>query len=574
MSKDKSQLLLALLAGALLLIAGCAPRIGSGEINDLPNNGDTLIDMPTLVIDFDAEGRPSFGDLPVVDLVNSLAPGVLDSVRLDQATLETMMANNIQHIQINNRTGGLMLLVNGLSVPSLRWDDETLQATAEMAKTFGAGLPELEKLLPLVRHLGIAVVARFPIAAGADEIPLIVESSGGEAAMQARDQFLAGIGRQPLIRLPILYHADGTFEINGLTDAEYTTLAPQIPWSALRLNPDILQRAVDNNISTLDITTTPEGVSIGINGQSLPHLGWDQGELQNLIELAGSMGVWEKMAESGTDPEAFLPLVENLLPIVQASNVSLSVKFPQGGVLSEIIPINGIQLYYEVHGEGEPLILVHGGLGNSTYWEKQFDAFAAEYQVIALDSRGHGRSTFSDEPIGYDLMMSDVIALMDHLGIEKANLLGWSDGGIIGIDMAINHPDRVDKIIAYGANYNPSGVRSDIEENEVFNAYVEKAIEDYLALSPAPEKLDAFFENIGNMWATEPNFTVEQLGAISTPILVLDGEDEEAILTEHTVEMAGLIPTAELLLMPGTGHFAMWEQSDEFNRIVLDYLAQ
>ena len=247
---------------------------------------------------------------------------------------------------------------------------------------------------------------------------------------------------------------------------------------------------------------------------------------------------------------------------------------PAESTVAETIPINDIQLYYEVHGGGEPLILVHGGLGNSDYWDKQIDVFAKEYQVIALDSRGHGRSTFTDQPINYDLMMTDVLALMDHLGIERANLLGWSDGGIIGLNLAINHPDRMNKIIAYGANYDPSGVRPDIEENEVFNAYVEQAVEDYLALSPAPEKLEAFFENIGNMWATEPNFTPEQLGEIRTPILILDGEEEEAIATEHTLEMAGMIPSAELLLMPGTGHFAMWEQPDEFNRIVLDYLAK
>ncbi len=238
----------------------------------------------------------------------------------------------------------------------------------------------------------------------------------------------------------------------------------------------------------------------------------------------------------------------------------------------ETAPINGVDIYYTVQGEGPPLILIHGGLGNSDYWENQIPVLAEEYTVIAMDSRGHGRSTFDDTPIGYDLMMSDVIGLMDYLEIEKADILGWSDGGIIGLDMAINYPDRVNKIIAYGANYDPSGVREDIEENETFNAYVEKAIEDYQALSPEPEKWDAFLENIGNMWATEPNFTPAQLRAITTPILILDGEFDEAIKTEHTREMARLIPTAELVLIPDTGHFAMWERPEEFNRIVLEYL--
>ncbi|MEZ4658189.1 MAG: alpha/beta hydrolase [Caldilineaceae bacterium] len=245
-----------------------------------------------------------------------------------------------------------------------------------------------------------------------------------------------------------------------------------------------------------------------------------------------------------------------------------------GTAESGIAEINGIQIYYEIHGEGEPLILLHGGLGNSDYWSEQIPVFAQHYRVIAMDSRGHGRSSFDETPIGYDLMMSDVLALMDYLGVEKADLLGWSDGGIIGLDLAINHPERMNRIVAYGANYIPEGVREDVGENATFSAYIEKAAADYQKLSPAPERWDEFLNNIGNMWATEPNFTPEQLGAITTPILVLDGENEEAIKTEHTIDMAGLIPGAELILIPETGHFAMWEKTEEFNQIVLDYLAQ
>lgn len=241
---------------------------------------------------------------------------------------------------------------------------------------------------------------------------------------------------------------------------------------------------------------------------------------------------------------------------------------------SDTAAINGIQIYYEIQGEGEPLILIHGGLGNLGYWAKQVSVFAKHYQVITMDSRGHGRSTFDKTPIGYSVMASDVLALMDYLNIEKASLLGWSDGGIIGLELAINNPERLEKVIAYGANYTPDGVRSDIEESETFNAYVGKAIDDYQIFSPAPERLDEFFENIGNMWATEPNFSLEQLASITVPILILDGDHDEAIYTEHTIEMAGLIPNSELNLITNTGHFAMWEMPVEFNQIILDYLSK
>lgn len=236
--------------------------------------------------------------------------------------------------------------------------------------------------------------------------------------------------------------------------------------------------------------------------------------------------------------------------------------------------LNGIDLYYQVEGDGPPLILLHGGLGNSEYWGNQIPAFAEQYKVIAIDSRGHGRSTFDEQPINYALMTSDVLALMDQLGIDKADLVGWSDGGIIGLEMAIHHPERLNKVVAYGANYDPSGVRADIGENETFNAYIALAAEDYQKTAPDPAKWDAFLANIGNMWATEPNYAPEQLQAITTPILILDGEEEEAIDIDHAREMAALIPSAELHLIPGTGHFAMWEKPEEFNQIVLDFLAQ
>ncbi|NOZ27787.1 MAG: alpha/beta fold hydrolase [Chloroflexi bacterium] len=236
-------------------------------------------------------------------------------------------------------------------------------------------------------------------------------------------------------------------------------------------------------------------------------------------------------------------------------------------------PVNDIQMYYEIHGDGPPLILLHGGLGNADYWENQIPVLSKQYKVIAVDSRGHGRSTVSEQPISYALMASDVLALMDYLGIEKAHILGWSDGGIIGLYLAIHHPDRLNKVIAYGANYNLSGVRADVGENEKFNNYIEKAAKDYQRLSPDPTRWDAFLENISQMWASEPNFTPEQLGSITVPMLILDGDNDEAIYTEHTKEMAALIPTAELVLIPGTGHFAMWEKPEEFNKIVLDFLA-
>jgi len=242
------------------------------------------------------------------------------------------------------------------------------------------------------------------------------------------------------------------------------------------------------------------------------------------------------------------------------------------GQAGETVALNGAEIYYEEYGEGDPLLLLHGGLGNGDYFVNQIPAIAERFRVIVVDSRGHGRSSFDEKPISYELMASDVLGLMDHLGIDKADLVGWSDGGIIGLEIAIHNPERLNRVVAYGANFDPTGVRLDIGDNAYFNAFIEAASEDYQVNSPAPERWDEFLNNIGTMWATEPNYTEEQLRAITTPFLILDGAEEEAIDLNQTKLMALLIPGAELEIMPDTGHFAMFEQPAAFNEIVLEFL--
>jgi pimeloyl-ACP methyl ester carboxylesterase len=240
----------------------------------------------------------------------------------------------------------------------------------------------------------------------------------------------------------------------------------------------------------------------------------------------------------------------------------------------ETVNINGIDIYYEVYGEGKPVLLLHGGLANGDHWVNVIPALTeAGYQAIVMDSRGHGRSSFDETPISYEVMASDVLGLMDHLGIDKADLVGWSDGGIIGLEIALTHPERLNKVVAYGANFDPTGVRLDIGTNDYFNAYIEAASAEYQEISPEPERWDEFLGNISNMWATEPNYTEEQLRSITTPFLILDGAKEEAIDLNQTKLMALLIPAAELEIMPETGHFALFEQPEEFSQIVLDFLA-
>jgi pimeloyl-ACP methyl ester carboxylesterase len=234
--------------------------------------------------------------------------------------------------------------------------------------------------------------------------------------------------------------------------------------------------------------------------------------------------------------------------------------------------VNGISIYYAVYGQGAPVILLHGGLANADYWGNQIKALAPHRTVIVMDSRGHGRSTRDARPYGYDLMADDVVGLMDALKVPTADVVGWSDGGILGLDLAIRHADRVGKIFAFAANTVPSGVKDDVEKNPTFAAFIKRAGAEYVSHSATPKEYDAFVAQISKMWASEPNWTDAQLAAITAPVLVVDGDHDEAIKREHTEYIAATVPHAGLLILPNASHFAFVQDPDLFNFAILHFL--
>ncbi len=234
--------------------------------------------------------------------------------------------------------------------------------------------------------------------------------------------------------------------------------------------------------------------------------------------------------------------------------------------------VNGISIHYAISGHGSPVIFQHGGLANIDYWGNQVPAVAAHHTVILMDSRGHGRSTRDARPYGYDLMADDVIALMDALKIPKADIVGWSDGGILGLDLAMRYKDRIGKVFAFAANTVTSGVKDGVEKNPTFAAYIERAGREYRTLSATPDDYNAFVEQISGMWAEQPNWSDAQLRDIDTPVLVVDGDHDEAIKREHTEYMAATIPHAGLLILPNVSHFAFLQDPDQFNFAILHFL--
>ena len=234
-------------------------------------------------------------------------------------------------------------------------------------------------------------------------------------------------------------------------------------------------------------------------------------------------------------------------------------------------PVNGIRVWYAEFGRGEPVLLLHGGLANSNYWGNQVPALAESYRVIVVDSRGHGRSTHDERPYGYDLMASDVLGLMDFLKLPKAAVVGWSDGAILGLDIAIHHPERLSKLFAFAANSDPSGV-ADIAQSTVVNAYIARAEKEYQVLSPTPDQYKSFVDQISKMWETEPHFTAAQLRVITVPTWIVDADHDEAIKRENTEFMANEIPDAGLLLQPQVSHFSFLQDPRQFTDDVLHFM--
>jgi pimeloyl-ACP methyl ester carboxylesterase len=239
------------------------------------------------------------------------------------------------------------------------------------------------------------------------------------------------------------------------------------------------------------------------------------------------------------------------------------------------VHVNDIEMWRAEFGprDGKPVIMLHGGLANANYFGRVIPFLVdAGFHVIAVDSRGHGRSTRSAQPYSYELMESDVVAMLDALHVQKADLVGWSDGGIIGIVMAIRNPEHLNRVFAFGANTVPEGLIPDFDKEGLFADFEKRAGEEYRKLSPTPDQYDSFLEQIGHMWATQPRITDEQLGAIRTPITIADGRYDEAIRQSHDRYMARAIPAAHLMILPGVSHFAAIQDPALFARAVLDEL--
>ena len=234
-------------------------------------------------------------------------------------------------------------------------------------------------------------------------------------------------------------------------------------------------------------------------------------------------------------------------------------------------PVDGVRIWYATFGHGSPVILLNGGLANADYWGNQIRALSPHYRVIVLDSRCQGRSSCDATPIRYRLMADDVLGLMNILHVRAAALIGWSDGAIIGLEIALHHPGRITKLFAFAADSSPAGTK-DVARSPVFKAYIKRARREYARLSPTPDGFPALLARMRNLWAHRPDFSAEQLGHIRVPTWIVDGDHDEAIKLSDTLFIADHIPDSGLLILPDVGHFAFLQDPAEFNLNLLHFL--
>jgi pimeloyl-ACP methyl ester carboxylesterase len=222
--------------------------------------------------------------------------------------------------------------------------------------------------------------------------------------------------------------------------------------------------------------------------------------------------------------------------------------------------VNGHRMYYETIGSGRPLLLLHGG-GNSIHgsFAKQLDVFAKTHAIIAPEQIGHGHTPYVDGPITYARMAGDTAALLEQMRLKDVDVVGWSDGGIVALILAVRHPELVRRVVVSGANFAPEG-------------YLPDDLKQMRERDSGPAT--TLSARLNHLWAASP--TKEELNptllaGIHKRVLVMVG-DHDAITLDHTIALYRALPDARLCILPGTGHGTFIQRPEWANAIVMSFL--
>ncbi|MBL1219562.1 alpha/beta fold hydrolase [Chryseobacterium sp. L7] len=265
----------------------------------------------------------------------------------------------------------------------------------------------------------------------------------------------------------------------------------------------------------------------------------------------------DETAASGDDLEGLIPDMSQYQ--IESGNSIYGKNDASGAYL----PLKNTKLYYEVYGEGDPLFLLHGNSGSIQDFYQQIPVLSKKFKVIAVDTRGQGKSTdTSRKDFTYTMFAEDIKALADKLGFKKINIAGWSDGGITGLEFALKYPENCNKVIAIGANAFPEGVDERLASHMKNQLLV-------LQVQNDPKKFDE--KRLVKIMLNEPHLTKKDLGKIKSPVLVIAG-DKDVIKQDHTEMMAKQIPNSELKIYKDASHMIPFEKADELNADIVKFL--
>lgn len=252
-----------------------------------------------------------------------------------------------------------------------------------------------------------------------------------------------------------------------------------------------------------------------------------------------------------------------------AQNTEKEIPFGNNPQAGKYANVNGIRMYYEIYGQGKPLLLIHGNGGSVYSGRNQISFFSKFYKVIAVESRGQGKTTDNSDSLTYELMADDINALLEYLHIDSTYIIGQSDGAILGLILAIKYPKKVKMLAAMAPNIRPdSGALYPITLNRMFN--------DFARLSDSVNK--GYKEKIPSLKLVRlmiyhPHISNESLGTIAAPVLLMSG-DRDMITLSHIQEMFRTLPKAQLCVFPGSTHFALRQNSLVFNETIQRFFSQ
>ena len=237
--------------------------------------------------------------------------------------------------------------------------------------------------------------------------------------------------------------------------------------------------------------------------------------------------------------------------------------------MPEYLKVDGHDLYcYEWDNDGEAVVLLHGGMSQTAHWAANIVPDLEGYHVFAYDRSSHGFTAYREESINFKYQLREAIAYLETVVKEPAHIVGWSDGGIIGMMIAIERPELVKSLVLIGANFHYNGTLGDFEIGEI--SAEDRA--EYAIYSPdSAETQDVIYQRFMKMWPSEPDIALEEIKKIQCPVLVMAGDDD-VISHAHTVELFEALPLGQLAIVPGTSHILPKEKPGLVNLLITEFL--